>query len=158
MDIQRFVKLAVGREWLAVDENEMYTWVESRSEDLSPKSRRLLLADLKGRKIPDIAADEGMRQGAVWKQIGSAIKILGGMMQNEQVPLKSVFDHEFSQTVDWVELATCLYGKASRSLFWYMKKASNGEIDLPIPEMVGSGYVWTKEQAEEWRRFYVEGG
>ena len=158
MDIQRFVKLAVGNEWLTADEKEMHAWVESKSEILRPKAKRMLLADLRGRKIPDIAAEEGITQDAVWKQVSGAIKMLGAVLKfDESIRLVSVFEHEFSESVDWIELAKCLYGKPSRSLFWYVRKTLKGETELPMPEIVNGKYVWTREQAEEWRRFYVHG-
>lgn len=159
----RFVKLAVGKEWIPADLQEMMEWVLAQQFALKPEVCSAFMADLRGKKIADIAAEADVSEGTIWKRVNEAVMVLGISLKLRReydpryVPrLISVFDHEFGDEVDWIELSTCLYGKRSRSLFWYVRQAEAGKVLLSMPQMVDGRFLWTKKQAEEWRKFYVE--
>lgn len=165
MDMFRFVKLAVGREYVPVSPDKVRMWIAAQLPSLKEDQRNAFEEVLGGRMIASIAGRNGVTESTIWRRVGQAVSTLRAILLVQKgtrglfpIDVVSVYAHKFSKEVDWIELSTCLYGKQSRSLFWLVKQVEKGAVNLPMPAMVDGKYVWMREQAQVWRRYYVEKG
>lgn len=166
MDMFRFVKLAVGRQYVPVSPEKVRVWIEAQLPSLNADQMWALKAVLDGQKVSAIAEKNGVTESTIWRRVGQAVSTLRAILLVQKDAKKgrlpfdvvSVYEHEFGEKVDWVELSTCLYGRRSRSMFWLVKQVEKGLVNLPMPVLVDGKYEWTREQANEWRRYFVEKG
>lgn len=176
MDVNRFAKLACGREWVVKDEEAMRAWIARMGpEVLAYEEYNALIVALYGSVgMQALANDQGISRSTVYARVSMALKVLGGILkQNNEEFLRSIFEYQFSNEVDWIELSTAIYGKPSQNIKWFIRGIKAGTIKLPMPKLKkvkrkrsynGNGevmeltYIWTKKQAEIWRKKYVEGG
>jgi hypothetical protein len=168
VEVHSLVKRMLGNEFNARDERRVLSWVESQLPVIPEGIQYPLVeAVLKGRNPREVAKEMGIAWPTLRARLSDAFQVLGALARSLpkdrfQRLFKSVFEHEFGEEVRTSELTRCLYGRYDRrstqaiAVKW-IPRAQSGEVDLPVPRKKGKFWVWTKEEAEAWRRWFAEG-
>lgn len=167
VEVHALVKKFLGNAWNARDEGRVLSWIESRLDTI-PESIRypFVEAVLKGRDGREVAGELGIAWPTLRARLSDAFQILGALARSLpkdrfQRLFKSVYEYEFGEEVRTSELTECLFGRYDRratqtiAVKW-IPKVQSGEIDLPMPQKQGKFWVWSREEAEAWRRWFAE--
>lgn len=167
MEINALVKRMLGNEWNARDAVRVERWVR-KNHVLLPDFLREAFDDvvLSDRNPHEFADDLHIAWATLRGRLTRAHQIMGvlakAMTKNRfRAMFVSVYEHEFGNEVRTRELTETLFGWYDRRstqnihVKW-IPQVSAGELDLPMPQKNGKYWVWTKEQASAWRKWYVE--
>ena len=154
MDTILWTKKIAGNEWLPADDR-FEQWLWQHVEQLPSKMKDVVKLTLEGKSGGEIAEQLGMMKGTVYNRVSYGLSVLSAMLGEDRTMFKSIRGFEFSDEVDGSELAMCFYGRLSRNVqLMFLPKAK--ELGLPSPVLKGGKWVFTKEQAEAWREWFIK--
>ncbi|MBI4297952.1 MAG: hypothetical protein HY676_05415 [Chloroflexi bacterium] len=167
-EVHRLVKRMLGNEFLARDKDRVLSWVESRLDALQWNIRfPFEQAALKGRDRKEVEEELGIAGSTLRLRLSNACQVLGALARalpsrTFHCLFQSVYEHEFGDEVTARELTACLFGHYERratqtvAVKW-IPALKQGRIDLPMSRKKGKRWVWTREEAEAWRRWFAKG-
>jgi hypothetical protein len=167
--INHVVKRLIGNEWNARDPARARAWLE-RQTPLLPETVRPIFVKvvLERRDATEVAEERGVSTSTVRSRTSQAYRLLGTLARSLRTErpnrfrrlFRSVYEHAFGEEVTTRELTECLFGRYDRretqtiAVSW-IRRVQRGEWDLPMPERKGKSWVWTGEQAQVWRDWFV---
>ena len=115
----------------------------------------------------EVAREMSIAWTTLGARVSDAYQVLGALahsLPKDRLKrmFRSVYEYEFGDEVRTSELTECLFGSYDRrgiqtiALKW-IHKVKSVEIDFPMPRKKGKFWVWTKEEAEAWRKWFAEG-
>lgn len=172
MDANVFAKRVVGRRWVVRDEVLVRNWMLEVQPLLSPLFRVVCEMVVVGEVDVKKTAEE---LGKAWPTVRwrlavvfEVFSVLAQSLSKERFAqmFVSVLEYEFSKEVTVRELTECLFGRYNQSTqvvsSKWIPRVIRGEVNLPRPtkksqskSRSGQKWVFTKEQAEIWRDWYV---
>lgn len=166
VEVHGLVKRMIGLEYVARDEGQVMTWLAEATDYLhSYVQWSFREIALEGKYAEQVAEDRSFAVATVRLRFAEAVRSLGAIARSlEERKFRrlfmSIFEHEFGEVVPTSELTKTLYGYYERRstqaiVVRWLPMAQSGKLNLPLPEKKGRSWIWTKEQAEEWRRWFA---